>query len=124
MGKIGRNDPCPCGSGKKYKKCCLRKDEERIRKAKRPDDSEELFEDEIETGYELDLEFDQEEAEPDVEERDFDIEERESFHSKTISEDVPEISEQERAIVDEWWRQYKKMAMHPDKVKQHMERFF
>jgi uncharacterized protein YchJ len=23
--KIGRNDPCPCGSGKKYKKCCLDK---------------------------------------------------------------------------------------------------
>lgn len=23
--KIGRNDPCPCGSGKKYKKCCGRK---------------------------------------------------------------------------------------------------
>ncbi|OGV54484.1 MAG: hypothetical protein A2X45_09805 [Lentisphaerae bacterium GWF2_50_93] len=22
--KIGRNDPCPCGSGKKYKKCCLK----------------------------------------------------------------------------------------------------
>jgi uncharacterized protein YecA (UPF0149 family) len=21
--KFGRNDPCPCGSGKKYKKCCL-----------------------------------------------------------------------------------------------------
>jgi hypothetical protein len=21
--KIGRNDPCPCGSGKKYKRCCL-----------------------------------------------------------------------------------------------------
>jgi uncharacterized protein len=21
-GKAGRNDPCPCGSGKKYKKCC------------------------------------------------------------------------------------------------------
>ncbi|MCI0381526.1 MAG: SEC-C domain-containing protein [Chlamydiae bacterium] len=26
--KVGRNDPCPCGSGKKYKKCC----EERIEK--------------------------------------------------------------------------------------------
>lgn len=25
--KIGRNDLCPCGSGKKYKKCCLGKDE-------------------------------------------------------------------------------------------------
>jgi len=24
-GKVGRNDPCPCGSGKKYKKCCLDK---------------------------------------------------------------------------------------------------
>lgn len=23
--KIGRNDPCPCGSGKKFKKCCLGK---------------------------------------------------------------------------------------------------
>jgi hypothetical protein len=23
MAQIGRNDPCPCGSGKKYKKCCL-----------------------------------------------------------------------------------------------------
>lgn len=21
--KVGRNDPCPCGSGKKYKKCCF-----------------------------------------------------------------------------------------------------
>ena len=25
--KVGRNDPCPCGSGKKYKKCCLAADE-------------------------------------------------------------------------------------------------
>lgn len=23
--KIGRNDPCPCGSGEKYKRCCARK---------------------------------------------------------------------------------------------------
>ncbi len=23
--KLGRNDPCPCGSGKKYKKCCMNK---------------------------------------------------------------------------------------------------
>ena len=27
MSKTGRNDPCPCGSGKKYKRCCLEKDE-------------------------------------------------------------------------------------------------
>ncbi len=28
MSKIGRNEPCPCGSGKKYKHCCLPKDEQ------------------------------------------------------------------------------------------------
>lgn len=26
--KVGRNDPCPCGSGKKYKHCCLKKEKE------------------------------------------------------------------------------------------------
>ena len=32
--KIGRNEPCPCGSGKKYKKCCLNKtDDERLAEA-------------------------------------------------------------------------------------------
>jgi len=25
MSKVGRNEPCPCGSGRKYKRCCLRK---------------------------------------------------------------------------------------------------
>jgi len=31
--KTGRNDPCPCGSGKKYKQCCLRTEEEIEREA-------------------------------------------------------------------------------------------
>jgi hypothetical protein len=31
--KIGRNEPCPCGSGKKYKKCCLDKEPELLRDA-------------------------------------------------------------------------------------------
>lgn len=30
--KIGRNEPCPCGSGKKYKHCCLKKDQEKTSK--------------------------------------------------------------------------------------------
>lgn len=25
--RVGRNDPCPCGSGQKYKKCCLLKEQ-------------------------------------------------------------------------------------------------
>ncbi len=28
-GSVGRNDPCPCGSGKKYKECCMGKDQNR-----------------------------------------------------------------------------------------------
>lgn len=23
IGRVGRNEPCPCGSGQKFKKCCL-----------------------------------------------------------------------------------------------------
>lgn len=32
---VGRNDPCPCGSGKKYKYCCLRKGQQRRRQRRR-----------------------------------------------------------------------------------------
>jgi preprotein translocase subunit SecA len=28
--KVGRNDPCPCGSGKKYKRCCARKESKQV----------------------------------------------------------------------------------------------
>lgn len=40
MSKIGRNDPCPCGSGEKYKKCCIDKEKikpERVIKFSRKD---------------------------------------------------------------------------------------
>jgi hypothetical protein len=36
--KTGRNDPCPCGSGKKYKKCCLERDEAERRESALLDD--------------------------------------------------------------------------------------
>lgn len=35
VGKTGRNNPCPCGSNKKYKKCCLFQDEEYEREVNR-----------------------------------------------------------------------------------------
>jgi len=35
MAKIGRNKPCPCGSGKKYKHCCLNQDQARSETLKR-----------------------------------------------------------------------------------------
>lgn len=34
--KVGRNDPCPCGSGKKYKKCCLLKERMYQKKGQEP----------------------------------------------------------------------------------------
>jgi tetratricopeptide (TPR) repeat protein len=36
MAKIGRNDPCSCGSGKKYKRCCLAVDQAARTAAREP----------------------------------------------------------------------------------------
>ncbi len=32
MEKVARNDPCPCGSGKKYKRCCMGKPPVEVRR--------------------------------------------------------------------------------------------
>ena len=40
MAKIGRNDPCSCGSGKKYKRCCLAVDQAAQAAAKTSPDPE------------------------------------------------------------------------------------
>jgi tetratricopeptide (TPR) repeat protein len=40
MAKIGRNDPCSCGSGKKYKRCCLAVDQAAQSAARKPPDPE------------------------------------------------------------------------------------
>lgn len=32
--QVGRNEACPCGSGRKYKHCCLDKDEKKTREAR------------------------------------------------------------------------------------------
>jgi SEC-C motif len=37
--KIGRNEPCPCGSGRKYKKCCLLREEARPMEIPNPPDA-------------------------------------------------------------------------------------
>ncbi len=54
-GKIGRNDPCPCGSGKKYKKCCLGKNNPVGLPAGAPHENKELIELNglLKQGYEL-----------------------------------------------------------------------
>ena len=54
--KIGRNDPCPCGSGLKYKKCCLKKDKEikhEQRQEKKPDIDRKIYSSTFETEQEI-----------------------------------------------------------------------
>lgn len=45
--KIGRNDPCPCGSGKKYKQCCLPNDNKDIYMLVRETVSREGYKDDV-----------------------------------------------------------------------------
>lgn len=111
--KLGRNEPCYCGSGKKYKKCCLRKDEEQEALAlKRVYDSavDEPWDD-----YDEDV-FDEDVFDEDVFDEDDDTE---SFIQE---DDYPEISKKEEAKVEAWWEKYNKLKT-PEKIKQHLDAF-
>ena len=120
MSKIGRNDPCPCGSGKKYKKCCLAQDEQRRRDDARPDDLSALFDDIPDRGDLFD-EQDEPEACEDEEPSDAGIDE-EPYVGKTISDEAPEISDEEQALVDAWWDDYEKLK-DPDDILRHLNGF-
>lgn len=59
--KVGRNSPCPCGSGKKYKRCCMERDKAMAAAAKEPPFSKdailrkqkEFCEEKVKTGFDL-----------------------------------------------------------------------
>jgi len=132
--KTGRNDPCPCGSGKKYKKCCLETDEQNSfaqnndmpHSVRGIDD----WEPEDEDGFEMedenseafdednlyensDEDFDEDtEEESDDENEDADNELLQLTGGET---ELPKISDEETKLVDDWWEQYKKIE---DKVKE------
>ena len=119
MGKIGRNAPCPCGSGKKYKKCCLLKEQEKLVASRRKDETEDLFEDLPAEPAEL---WDETEAMEASAQSGLELEDEPSVF-QTISDEVPEIGEEENALVDAWWAAYKGMK-HPDKIIRHLDGFF
>ncbi len=121
---IGRNDPCPCGSGKKYKKCCLPKEQQgqeqqRPVAGRRKDETDEFFEDLPVEPAGLRDENEAMEANtqsgPEFED--------EPFVSPTISDEVPEISDEQRTFVDTWWTAYKVMK-DPDEIIRHLDDFF
>ena len=127
MGKIGRNSPCPCGSGKKYKKCCLPKDEEerRRRLSEANVKEEDRFEDLPEDNVQDDEDFEDVSAEDLPETQDSaDSPAGTSTSENVDTEDVreaiqepvahkrpdlklPELSKEEQEIVDQWWEEFR-----------------
>ena len=137
--KVGRNEPCPCGSGKKYKKCCLEKDEKEQREILTAEniqkESSYIQKDEwepedddfwkLDEGFETpDVEYDDSELDDTLEEFETDkfsgqndddetsvkMDQDDTTNDDSSSEDkLPEISEEENKLVDEWWDAYKKM---------------
>ena len=127
MSKIGRNDPCPCGSGMKYKKCCLPKEKQRSAASRRSEtaasrwkeNTDDFFED---MPAEPDGLRDENEAMEDSGQTELKLDD-EPFVSPTICDEVPEISEEENALVDAWWKAYRGMQ-DPDEIIQHLDGFF
>jgi hypothetical protein len=136
--KAGRNEPCPCGSGKKYKKCCLEKDEqivldEVVKKFSnyKPEVDEWEPEDNLWNDNHEPIEEDDFEEEEDKEEEEDDFEEEEDeegdifgslfgYSSETddndeVLETLPEISGEEIKLVDDW---YVKLKQLKDTVKE------
>ena len=139
--KTGRNEPCPCGSGKKYKKCCLEKDEQALidqilepRYAREgdewePEDEERIVNDHWDEESE-DVE-DNDTDEDDLDEEPIEDEDISDQHHDEITEPptsrysepkLPEISEEENKLVDDWWEKYKKMN-DTEKEREHLIAF-
>jgi hypothetical protein len=134
MSKIGRNVPCHCGSGKKYKKCCLPKDEE-IRQIEQQNLQ---YEQDVQSGridpfasehdweeHDEELQFDQEDASE--EGYGFDTENDVSLDLTPESRDpLPiaskKLSDEDDAIIEVWWNAYTDIS-DPDELRSHIENF-
>jgi hypothetical protein len=130
MPAIGRNEPCPCGSGKKYKKCCLAKDEA-ARFAAPPvgtplnaseDDAVETYEPEPLPASARSWEDEDEE-----DARGSDAEARRDLAPyPQPPEDLPALSPAANRLVDEWWdaaKTFFRKRMDADAMLLHLTRF-
>lgn len=117
--KIGRNDPCPCGSGKKYKQCCLPKARQQSVAVRRNADTDDVFEDRPVESAGL---RDEHEAMRASASSGLAFED-EPFLSRALGDEVPDISEEENALVDAWWTAYQRMK-DPDEILRHLDDFF
>jgi hypothetical protein len=124
MTQIGRNAPCPCGSGRKYKKCCLEKDlAERRTPSSRAATGSEWEEVEDPEGQEFcDLAEDSEvqaDAHADeIDPKEAPVEEQapqpEFPRYPRPREDLPDLPAEQEALVDAWWKDFKPLFRNPD----------
>ncbi len=109
MKKPGRNDPCHCGSGKKYKKCCLTKDA-----AIEDDSAQQEYVKPFTDGSILESDFFDDELVKDMDE---------VFEDAFDKDDGdPEIAEEDEKLVDEWWEKYQALK-DPLDERQHLDKF-
>jgi len=137
MQKLGRNDKCHCGSEKKYKKCCLQKDEQSDKnpftsneKPKLAWETDEEWEDAYSNDFfneEEDEEFDEEEFDEDEYDDTPTLspaieEEVQRLSQEPYEEEYPEISKEDDKKVDDWWKKYKGLK-NPDDIQHHIDQF-
>jgi hypothetical protein len=124
MAQIGRNAPCPCGSGKKYKKCCLEKDLaekrnaapwgetgpewEKIENPETQEFSHVAESTDVQTGASFD-ERDRKEATVMEGPPPVDL----PRYPKPC-EDLPDLPVKQQALVDSWWKDFKPLLRNPD----------
>lgn len=109
--KLGRNDPCHCGSGKKYKKCCMEKDEEanRIRQQESAlayDDDE--FDDDDEDDDVLDSETEAENDATDLQTEDEELSATSRRQLLTDDDDEADEPEVDSAAANQRWQEFEK----------------
>ena len=102
--KAGRNDACPCGSGKKYKKCCLPKDQ-LIPVAQPPiAEAPEPIADPVEDVWQEAETLDEVEAEEPG--NIADEPERPPLHKYPRPEaDLPDLLPEQEKIIEDWWEE-------------------
>ncbi|GEM_PF-1033316 len=140
MNTPGRNEPCHCGSGKKYKKCCLEKDTAKIILAPHKNQVIEQWEpEEDERTYMLteedELDYDEEEDDDIIEDGEEDDDENEGddlyatetaknddIKKSIVNKDYPVISAADEQLVEDWWDIVEDIK-GPEPTRKHIEQF-
>lgn len=150
MATVGRNQSCPCGSGKKYKKCCLQANLETERLQREAEQYEAdvyhgridpfASDEEWPNEPEYDWEDGQDEEwsdEPGDDDSDFDFDDDYDYNSDDVYDEDDEltadelnsleflnknISEENAKLIESWWEKYPRIA-DPVEFRAHIEDF-